>query len=398
MDPKPNKADTSPITEEEMFRNMEKEIEEDIKQRRKEKVKQLQIAACLPVCQCGDNCPHKPTSKVRRVWDKVNLVKAEGQPIGIKSQNFVKPDTYQDGFMAPLTQKGTCPYVKMQLLGQTFEALLDSGSGLSLMSRQAARRIMKSDIWKEAKKKGQVQYRTDLKVEAVNCNGEPITIVGRMILPTISINGVNLNTPCSFWIMKSSVDELLISNQWMMPLQGAIAWREGGQFLYFKLPTDVTQQLKAGGEELAKVQKEKNQELTIENDIEEEESNTSGSDEELEVGVEKNGGINNEGVIQSAEVGNKGVGDTIDIVTSSAQGRHTGVNSTRVSTQNSKDIKGVGIERKKQTVIVFNSKEAAKVIQQFPNLKPKEKEMNMDWKSKTQPVLINSKIPGLLTQ
>ena len=198
--------------------------------------------------------------------------------------------------------------------------------------------------------------------------------------------------------MKSSVDELLISNQWMMPLQGAIAWQEGGQFLYFKLPTDVTQQLKAGGEELAKVQKEKNQELTIENDIEEEESDTSGSDEELEVGVEKNGGINNEGVIQSAEVGNKGVGDTIDIVTSSDQGRHTGVNSTRVSTQNSKDIKGVGIERKKQTVIVFNSKEAAKVIQQFPNLKPKEKEMNMDWKSKTQPVLVNSKIPGLLTQ
>ena len=73
------------------------------------------------------------------MWDKVNLVKAEGQPIGIKSQNFVKPDTYQDGFMAQLTQKGTCPYVKMQLLGKTFEALLDSGLGLSLMSRQAAR-------------------------------------------------------------------------------------------------------------------------------------------------------------------------------------------------------------------------------------------------------------------
>ena len=31
-------------------------------------------------------------------------------------------------------------------------------------------------------------------------------------------------------------------------------------------------------------------------------------------------------------------------------------------------------------------------------MKPKEKEMNMDWKSKTQPVLVNSKIPGLLTQ
>ena len=63
--------------------------------------------------------------------------------------------------------------------------------------------------------------------------------------------------------------------------------------------------------------------------------------------MEKNRGINKEGVIQSTEVGNKGVGDTIDIVTRSDEGRHTGVNSTRVSTRNSKDIKGVGIERKK---------------------------------------------------
>ena len=96
---------------------MEKEIEEDIKQRKKEMAKQLQIAACLPVCQCEGDCPHKPTSMVRRVWNKVNRVKAEGQPIAIKSQNFVKPDTYHDWFMAPLRQKGTCPYVDMQLLG-----------------------------------------------------------------------------------------------------------------------------------------------------------------------------------------------------------------------------------------------------------------------------------------
>ena len=87
-----------------------------------------------------------------------------------------------------------------------------------------------------------------------------------------------------------------------------------------------------------------------------------------------------------------------DTTTTSAQGCHTGVNSTRVSTQNSSDIKGVGIERKRQTFIVFNMKEAAKVIQQFPNLKSTEIELNIGWKKKTQPVWINGKIPGLLTQ
>ena len=86
IDPEPNKADKSPMTEEEMYRNMEKEIEEDIEHRKKERVKRLKIAACLPVCQCeGEECPHKSTSRVRQVWKKVNSTKAEGIPIAIES-------------------------------------------------------------------------------------------------------------------------------------------------------------------------------------------------------------------------------------------------------------------------------------------------------------------------
>ena len=94
---------------------------------------------------------------------------------------------------------------------------------------------MNSALWKEEKKHNRVQCR-NLKVDAVNCNGEPISITGIIDLPSISIHNVNLNTPCSFWIMESSQDELLISNKWMMPIQGAMAWREEGQALYFKLP------------------------------------------------------------------------------------------------------------------------------------------------------------------
>ena len=114
IDPEPNKTDNSLMSEEEMYRLWEAEIEEDIEHKRKERVEHLKIAACLPVCQCeGEKCPHKATNRVRQVWKKVNETKAEGIPLAIKTQSFVRPDTYADGFMAPLRQKGTCPYVDM---------------------------------------------------------------------------------------------------------------------------------------------------------------------------------------------------------------------------------------------------------------------------------------------
>ena len=45
-------------------------------------------------------------------------------------------------------------------------------------------------------------------------------------------------------------------------------------------------------------------------------------------------------------------------------------------------------------------KEAVKIILQFPNLKPTKDEQGVGWKSskETQPILINSKVPGLITQ
>ena len=44
--------------------------------------------------------------------------------------------------------------------------------------------------------------------------------------------------------MESSTDDVLIANDWMRPIQGALAWKGDGQVLYFKLPTE---NLDAGG-------------------------------------------------------------------------------------------------------------------------------------------------------
>ena len=166
----------------------------------------------------------------------------------IHMEIFVEPDTYADGHMVRLQQKGTCPYLTVQLLGQDFAALLDSGSGLSLMSRKSANRLMSSQGWQSHLEKGEVNYKTDLRVTAINCNGDPLQIVGRLLLPAIAIGGIDLQTTCSFWVMEGSVDKILLSNDWLRPLQGAIAWKNGNQYLYFHRPTGP---LTAGGEESA---------------------------------------------------------------------------------------------------------------------------------------------------
>ena len=130
----------------------------------------------------------------------------------------------------------------MTILGHQFEALLDSGAGLSLISKAAATKLMNSKEWKNSPQKP--VYKTDEVVHAVNCDGRPLLITGKLIVPTISIGGFDLKQQCAFWVMKGSVDEVLIANRWLKPLQGALAYIKNTQYLYFKLPSRM---LTAGG-------------------------------------------------------------------------------------------------------------------------------------------------------
>ena len=50
IDPEPNKTGYSLISEEEMYRIWEAEIEEDNENKRKNRLEQLTLAECLPVC------------------------------------------------------------------------------------------------------------------------------------------------------------------------------------------------------------------------------------------------------------------------------------------------------------------------------------------------------------
>ena len=142
----------------------------------------------------------------------------------------------------PLTQKGECPYMKITILGHKFEALLDSGAGLSLISKAAATKLMNSKEWKNSPQKP--VYKTDEVVSAVNCDGRPLLITGQLVLPTMSIGKYDLKQQCAFWVMEGSVDKVLIANRWLKPLQGALAYIKDTQYLYFNLPT---QMLTAGG-------------------------------------------------------------------------------------------------------------------------------------------------------
>ena len=111
----------------------------------------------------------------------------------INSEELVSWEKYKEGDDSTkkvrLTQQGECPYMKITLLRHEFEAQMDSGAGLSLISRSAARKLMNSKEWKNSSKKpeGKPVYRTDEIVSAVNCDGRPLHMTGKLVLPTMAI-------------------------------------------------------------------------------------------------------------------------------------------------------------------------------------------------------------------
>ena len=175
------------------------------------------------------------TYSVKKLIDMAKTKEKDDQAVKYTGK-VLKPDEYKNGFMQELKVKGTCPYMPVKLLETKFEALMDSGSGLSLISEPAAKKPMKSEAWEKLHKEGTAQYKTDKIVKAVNCDGQPIFITGRIIFPTMSIGDTDLKTKCSFWVMKSAVDEVLLANRWLEPLQASLAYRNKQQYLYFYRP------------------------------------------------------------------------------------------------------------------------------------------------------------------
>ena len=178
---------------------------------------------------------HIAPYSVKRLMDMAKTKEKDNQAVKYTGK-FLKPNEYKNGFMTELTIRGTCPYMPVTLLENKYEALMDSGSGLSLISRPAANKLMNSEIWQKLKTEGKVDYRTDKIVKAVNCDGQPIYITGRIILPTMSIGENDLKTKCSFWVMESATDDVLIANRWLAPLQASLAYRKNKQYLYYYPP------------------------------------------------------------------------------------------------------------------------------------------------------------------
>jgi len=252
-------------------------MEEDITEREQlgkeiaeEKDKPIVICRCRSNQQSGaDNRCHNTIqvdqqnlqvgNRIRRVQDKAKREKHNG-PVHFDSEESVGWEKYSNGKEAAkrvrLIQQGECPYMKITLLGHEFNALMDSGAGLSLISKAAAETLMQSAEWEHCKQ-GKPLYKTDEVVSAVNCDGRPLTITGKLILPTMAIGKHDLNQECEYWVMEGSVDEILIANRWLKPLQGALAYEGDNQYLYFHLPN---QKLTAGGRYAQKEKLEKNEE------------------------------------------------------------------------------------------------------------------------------------------
>ena len=166
MDPNPQTTDTIDSEEEELFRQMEEETEKEIELQKK--VSQLQ-----PIQVCPQDChlepeAHNTSHSIRKFIEKARENENSGQSVDYRTGKFVKPDEYTDGFMQVLELKGTCPYMPVKLLENNFDALMDSGSGLSLISRSAATKLMKKAQYRKSYKKKEKQHTKQIRLSTLS--------------------------------------------------------------------------------------------------------------------------------------------------------------------------------------------------------------------------------------
>lgn len=180
-------------SEEDMYFRFQQMIEEDIAERErlgqeldKERERPIVVCRCRSNYQKGlENRCHNTISvdrqtqrlgdRIRRVQDKARREK-HNAPVQFDSVESVSWENYKKGDEATkrvrLIQQGECPYMKITLLGHEFDALMDSGAGLSLISRASVERLIQSSEWEHCKE-GRPLYKTDEIVSAVNCDGRP---------------------------------------------------------------------------------------------------------------------------------------------------------------------------------------------------------------------------------
>ena len=159
-------------SEEDMFYRFQQIIEEDIAERERlgQELSKVREKPFI-VCRCRSNnqrgtenrCHNKisvdkqtqqPGDRIRRVQDKARREK-NNRPVQFDSEESVNWKNYKKGNEATkrvrLIQQGECPYMKITLLGHEFDALMDSGAGLSLILRASVEKLMQSSEWKNSK-------------------------------------------------------------------------------------------------------------------------------------------------------------------------------------------------------------------------------------------------------
>ena len=135
-----------------------------------------------------------------------NTTKINDQPLIVSPRSFIPPDDFKGHQMVKLSQMQGCPYIDLGIMGQPFKSLIDSGAGISIISQLTASKIKQTDMWKKAESQGEARHNERIKVNAVSCNGDKIAIVGRITLPSMHINMIEIPVKVSFWVMTQPTD------------------------------------------------------------------------------------------------------------------------------------------------------------------------------------------------
>ena len=191
----------------------------------------------IRLCLCNDpNCSARSGTRIM-----MKDVEPEPTVSYINTNTNKKSIQIEFEEQAPMIWQANAAYIQIKAVNVTMQALIDTGSVISIISDNRARQITESPGWKEA---GGI-WDQSITIKAYGCSNTLLDLAGRLKIPNLQIkNNQPWEVDTAFWVLKDSSEECIISGEWLRRLKSTISLPH--KLIYYSNPT---QELTAGGDE-----------------------------------------------------------------------------------------------------------------------------------------------------
>ena len=191
----------------------------------------------IRLCLCSDpQCPAKQGYRPTKTEEMPPVAYVQ-----TNNKNTTKTIQIQFDEYVPIHWEANAAYLKCHSNSTPIKSLIDTGSVISILSDEKARQISSQPEWKE----GGGTWDRRVNIKAYGCTNTQLDLIGRITIPKFRLkNNQQLPNKVSFWVLRNSSEECIISGEWLINMKATLSMPH--KLLYYSVPkTDLS----AGGDQ-----------------------------------------------------------------------------------------------------------------------------------------------------